>query len=398
MPLWELEEWMDDQHRLGEALWYIKRLSGNDTLANRSHQAGPYIPKNVIFNVLPSLHRPHEVNPREEFTMKVDSHRDTQTVRAIWYNNKSRDEARITGHGGGSSALLDPESTGALTIFSFWRATDTQPFKCDVWVSRDVVEEDVIEERVGAVEPGEWRTYPDLFSDLRRKPRCWLETDDLPVEWINAYPPGEALVEKAIEMRPILSADVDHRLVTRRECELEIYRSLEHEVEMPRIRQGFESVDEFLEVAQPISQRRRSRGGRSLELHVKAILDEENLKEGKDFSWQPVVDSGNRPDFLFPSVAAYEDTAFPSGNLRMLAAKSTVRERWRQVLQEADRIKVKHLLTLQHGVSERQFTEMQDAGVQLVVPQRLHDRYPQAVRPYLQTLESFIGDVRALRR
>ena len=397
MPLWELEEWLDEHDRPNDVLWYVKRLSGNDTRANRTHQAGPYIPKHVLFNVLPSLERGSDTNPRETFEMAVDSHHDTQQVTAIWYNNKSRNEARITGHGGADSALLDPESTAALTVFAFWRETDTQPLRCHVWIARDVVEEDVIEDRVGPVESGQTRVYPDLFSDLQRKPRCWLDEDDVPPEWIESYPPGGELVAKALQLRPEESADVDHRLVVRRECEFEIYKSLEHVVEMPRIREGFGSVDEFLEVAQPISQRRRSRGGRSLELHVKAIFHEEKLVEGVDFSYQPVVDSNRRPDFVFPSESSYKDASFPSDRLRMLAVKSTMRERWRQILEEAVRINRKHLLTLQRGVSAKQFEAIQEAGIQLVVPERLQSSYRKDIQPHLQTLESFLGDVRALR-
>ncbi len=397
MPLWELQEWLDEQDRPREVLWYIKRLSGNDTLANGTHQAGPYIPKHILFNVLPSLERGSETNPRETFEMAVDSHHDTQRVTAIWYNNKSRNETRITGHGGADSALLDPDSTAALTVFAFWRETEVQPFQCHVWIARDAVEEDVIEERVGPVESGQTRVYPDLFSSLQQRPKCWLDEDELPLSWIEAYPTGGELVDKAIQLRPEESADVDHRLVVRRECEFEIYKSLEHVVEMPRIREGFGSVDEFLEVAQPISQRRRSRGGRSLELQVKAIFEEENLVEGVDFSFQPVVDSNRRPDFVFPSESAYHDMAFPSDRLRMLAVKSTMRERWRQVLEEAVRIDTKHLLTLQGAVSPNQFKAIQEAGIELVIPERLQSGYRTDIQPYLRTLESFLGDVRALR-
>ena len=80
----------------------------------------------------------------------------------------------------------------------------------------------------------------------------------------------------------------------------------------------------------------------------------------------------------------------------MLAVKTTCKDRWRQILNEADRIPNKHLLTLQEGVSENQFNEMKVAGVQLVIPAPLISSYPPSVRPHLQTLESFIGDVRIL--
>ncbi len=45
----------------------------------------------------------------------------------------------------------------------------------------------------------------------------------------------------------------------------------------------------------------------------------------------------------------------------MLAVKTTCKDRWRQILNEAQRIKPKHLLTLQEGVSHRQFDEMQES-------------------------------------
>ncbi len=80
----------------------------------------------------------------------------------------------------------------------------------------------------------------------------------------------------------------------------------------------------------------------------------------------------------------------------MLAVKTTARDRWRQILTEANRIGTKHLLTLQEGVSVNQFNEMQSENVQLVVPASLHQKYPPTVRSSLQTLESFLGDIRLL--
>ena len=87
---------------------------------------------------------------------------------------------------------------------------------------------------------------------------------------------------------------------------------------------------------------------------------------------------------------------FLSEKLRMLAAKTTCKDRWRQILNEADRIQVKHLLTLQEGVSENQFREMCGSGVRLVVPEGLHHAYPGAVRPELLSLEKFIKSLRLL--
>ena len=80
----------------------------------------------------------------------------------------------------------------------------------------------------------------------------------------------------------------------------------------------------------------------------------------------------------------------------MLGAKTTVKDRWRQILNEARRIEKKHLLTLQEGVSTEQFREMQDEGVTLVVPKPLHKHYPDAVRPKLVSLTDFIAETRVV--
>ena len=73
----------------------------------------------------------------------------------------------------------------------------------------------------------------------------------------------------------------------------------------------------------------------------------------------------------------------------MLAVKTTMKDRWRQILNEANRVEQKHLLTMQEGISETQFREMIDAKVTLVVPKPIMEKFPSSVQPHLQTLESF---------
>lgn len=199
-----------------------------------------------------------------------------------------------------------------------------------------------------------------------------------------------------MELRPMISMDVDSRLLTRRACEFEIFQSVEAAIELPQILTGFTEMDSFLSRAQTILQRRKARSGRSLELHIREILLEENFQESTEFSHQPVSENGKRPDFLFPNSASYQDAGFNPNRLRMLAVKTSCKDRWRQIINEADRIPIKHLFTLQEGVSENQFNEMKEAGVQLVVPKSLHKCYPQSVRPHIQDLESFLGDIRLL--
>ena len=407
MPSGDLVEWLDEHGGQG-SVWYVKRLSGNDTLANQSHQAGPYVPREFLFRIFPQLARRDLKNPDVQFDLYVDSHADHRQVRAIWYNNKfhgnatgGRNETRLTNFGGAASPLLDPESTGALTVFAFHTVEHPAVAKCHVWVCRHETEEDLVEDRIGPVEPGKWLIWPPQQGTLfpvaiAARTSCWMEPDEMPATWLTRFPSGAEIIRKAVELRDDSSLDPDRRLMRRRECEFEIFRSVEQAIELPNIMAGFTDVESFIARAQTILQRRKARSGHSLELHTREIFIEERLVEGRHFSHQPESDPGKKPDFLFPSSAAYHDSGFPPERLRMLAVKTTCRDRWRQILNEADRIPAKHLLTLQEGVSEAQFREMTQAGVQLVVPSGLFEKFPRPVQPHLQTLESFIGDIRLL--
>jgi hypothetical protein len=391
-------------------VWFAKRLSGNDTLANGTHQAGPYIPKDFLFSVFPALNDRGKQNPDVWFEMCIDSYADCRDVRAIWYNNKfyggTRDETRITQLGGSSSPLLDPDSTGALVLFAFWTGESGTTESCHVWVCRDETEADVLEEEIGPVEPGVgtvWKPGEAMQASIFAgrpatgiRGSCWLDAKEIPSSWLTTFPSGINIVEKAVAMRPESGVNVDRRLLNRRKCEYEVFLSVEEAVELPYIKQGFKNIGEFIAKAQTILQRRKARAGRSLELHVRAILLEEKFNEDRDFSYDCESEPNKRPDFLFPSQAAYKNPSYPSGKLRMLAAKTTCKDRWRQILNEADRIDVKHLLTLQEGVSENQFQEMTKSNVRLVVPQPLITSFPKSVQPHLQTLESFMGDARLL--
>ena len=104
----------------------------------------------------------------------------------------------------------------------------------------------------------------------------------------------------------------------------------------------------------------------------------------------------NVPISFFPSESAYKNECHPKEKLRMLAVKTTCKERWHQILDEADKIPIKHLLTLQEGVSEKEFQRMKDAGVQLVIPEPLICKFRKSIRPHLLSFESFIADVRLL--
>jgi hypothetical protein len=74
----------------------------------------------------------------------------------------------------------------------------------------------------------------------------------------------------------------------------------------------------------------------------------------------------------------------------MLGAKSTCKDRWRQVLSEAERIDNKHLITLEAAISENQTNEMNYCHLQLIIPQAIQLTYTNAQQDWLMSLNQFL--------
>ena len=90
----------------------------------------------------------------------------------------------------------------------------------------------------------------------------------------------------------------------------------------------------------------------------------------------------------------YKDDSSPEEYLSMLGAKTTAKDRWRQVLEEADRIKRKHLITLEGAISENQTNEMKSRTLQLVVPKEIHATYTPKQQDWLYTVEDFLLEIK----
>ncbi len=137
---------------------------------------------------------------------------------------------------------------------------------------------------------------------------------------------------------------------------------------------------------------RMSRMGSSLEHHLEAIFKRADLK----YTRGKVTERTSKPDFVFPGIAEYRDSLFPARRLTMLASKSSLKDRWRQITREADRIEQKHLFTLQPGISVQQTDEIKTQKVQLVIPGPIHATFRPNQQVELMKLKDFIKFVKQL--
>ena len=173
--------------------------------------------------------------------------------------------------------------------------------------------------------------------------------------------------------------------------EEKIFFLLEKHIIEERLKTGFYSegdvdVEGFIKFSLSVQNRRKSRAGLSLENHISALFDANKIQ----YSHTPVTENRSKPDFLFPNGECYHNMLFPTENLTVLGAKTTCKDRWRQVLTEADRVKEKYLFTLQQGISRNQLKEMQDSELTLVVPHKYISNFPMEYQNGIKDLANFI--------
>ena len=170
------------------------------------------------------------------------------------------------------------------------------------------------------------------------------------------------------------------------EFEEMLFRTFEKYLAEARIARGFKDIDTFVSFALSILNRRKSRAGLAFENHLYTIFEAHEIP----FSHNVVTELKSRPDFIFPGIEEYRNKDFPDNLLRMLAVKTSCKDRWRQVLAEAKRIPAKHLITLEPGISVDQTDEMKEKRLQLVVPESIHQTYRIEQQSDLMNLSSFM--------
>jgi len=374
--------------------WIVKRLSSNDTGLTGGHQSGIYVPHEFIEETLPEIYTTEVFGPNifiEEcyFPAQDDS---VKKLRVIYYNSKyfpekglkkEYNEFRITRWGGKSSPVQDVDNTGSIFIFALKK--EAEEISAVAWVASSIEEEDIIEDWLGSeVEPGRFIMYKNVIRPDKEL--------NLPKEWNDNFPTGKEIFDYVLKIYPRDKwiKSIDELLLKRREFEFEIFEKIETIDVLPKIKNGFASVETFIKYAHSVSNRRKSRTGNSLELNLGSIFNDEKLV----FETQVITENRKKPDFLFPSGMAYHDNNFPGEKLHMMAAKTCCKDRWRQIINEANRINTKHLFTLQQGVSNNQLQEMKDHNVSLVVPKPHVTTFPKEWRNTLLTLDGFVKKIR----
>lgn len=362
----------------------LKFITPNNVGTTGSHECGFYLPKAIH-----GIYTPHAPQKGSNFdhpvTIQWPELLQTQSM-VKWYGRGTRSEYRLTGFGK-NFPYLKPDQVGNVLVLI---AVDLGNFLGYVLETDDDIQ--AVQDALSVDLSDSWALYSDKGFHLEPEggTACIRRSIQAFADLIRGMPTGQ---EMSFEAQRILQEcysafakeEVDKRLLKCVHTEFDLFKTVEAKVWAPKINKQFETLNSFLEVAQSILQARKSRAGRSLENHAAFIFGQENLP----FEVQPRL-PGN-PDMIFPSQSSYYSN--PESTV-VLGIKTTCRDRWRQVLNEAPAISKKYILTLQPAITRPQLEEMHSANVTLVVPASLHKDYPNDSAIELLSVRTFVQRVK----
>lgn len=370
---------------------FCKFTSANDAGSTGAHQSGYYMPKNawsLMFD------RPGERGENMDRTVIIKWQNDFETEsRFIYYGQGTRNEYRLTRFGRGFP-FLSENNVGDLFILC--RIADDHYEGFVLSADEDI---DAFLDAFG-MSPADTNTLiavqaaprpedalRNLFQAILDRYSRFPTTTEMATYARDSFMQAHHITEQ------MLCADPDKHLLAWINTEYELFKSFETKLYDQDIRTGFPDVESLITYSNQILNRRKSRAGKSLEHHLETLFNTCQLR----FETQVITEDRKKPDFIFPDGASYHNFHFPENKLVFLGSKTTCKDRWRQVLNEANRIPVKHLFTLQQGISKNQLTEMYQENVCLVVPAPYLSSFDRSFRDRIMTLGGFTQFVRNIQ-
>ncbi len=367
---------------------FCRFITGNDAGTTGSHQAGFYIPKNAAPLLFGTECKRGE-NKEKWVTIKWQDDIETAS-RFIYYGQKTRNEYRITRFGKNFEFLQD-KYVGSLIVIA---EMDVDYYKAFVLESEDDIESFLSYFNLSTEQTNQIIDLTQAHDEGDMLRLAIMERIKDLQEFPMTYEMGKMAQDIYNRLNNVTPEQIrktpDKILMSWYSAEWELFRSLEEKVYKPVYTQPFADCQSLIDFSNKILNRRKSRAGKSLEHHLSTIFSAEDLV----FEEQAVTEENKKPDFLFPNSECYHNFEFPAEDLTVLGAKTTCKDRWRQVTTEADRVDEKYLFTLQPGISRNQLKEMASEKVLLVVPEDHIQTFPKEYQGSLSTLSGFINLVR----
>ncbi len=365
-----------------------KFITANDTGTTGGHQCGYHVSKDAW-----SMFLDEEATKGSNIDIPIRIHWQNDFVtesRFKYYGVGTRNEYRITRFGRGFPFLNDENVGDLLVLVRF----DNDYYEAFVLQTDDDIDDFFSYFNLSYDKTNQ---IIDVHQSIQPEQRLLTLINDFIAKYAD-FPDTRVMANGArmcfneangIITRNIVTAP-DDVLLGWLDTEYTLFKYMEEKVYSDITTKPFPSIDTFVAMANEVLNRRKSRAGKSLEHHLADIFTHNELI----FEEQVITEEKKKPDFVFPNGQCYHNLTFPGELLTVLGAKTTCKDRWRQVLNEADRVDDKYLFTLQQGISSNQLKEMQDYRLHLVVPHKYLTSFPKEYRGGICDLSSFIGMVK----
>lgn len=372
---------------------FCKFISANDAGETGAHQAGFYMPKDTVPLMFDT---PGIKGANKDRYVKIKWQNDFETEsRFIYYGTGTRNEYRLTRFGKGFPFLRD-DNVGDLMIlcqidddyyegYVLNTEADFEAFFSEFNMTSQQTNRLIIKDNFVSAEEIMKQKFAEFIAG------CTTEfpiTTEMAAAARSIFNTANKITEAKVVK------DSDKVLLNWIETEYNLFKSFENSRYAERISTPFPNVEDLVCFANTVLNRRKSRAGKSLEHHLCEIFTLGQLQ----FETQAITEMNKKPDFLFPGSEAYHDILFSADKLICLGAKTTCKDRWRQVLTEAERVETKHLFTLQQGISKNQLDEMYASKIQLIVPAPYLSAYDKSYHDRIMTLGTFVSYVKEMQK
>ncbi len=372
---------------------FVHFITPNDTGQTGSHQCGYYLSKeatSAIFDIIISKGANIEKTINIEWFGEHEGSLETLTTESHfhYYGVGTRNESRITNFGR-DYPFLEESHIGDMLVLV---RNDKDYYSGFILSKDDDIENfsylfnaalDKRNQLVSITGPTPVLNLESALVEFAAKFQEFPDTKIMSKEAEDCFNKANKVDKNMIRNNP------DKYLQDWYNTEYDLFKLIENQIYESTKRSGFDTCDELISYSSSLLNRRKSRAGKSLEHHLSSIFSQCGLK----FEEQVITENKKKPDFLFPDAKSYHNMVFPADDLVFLGSKTTCKDRWRQVLSEADRIHIKHLFTLQQGVSRNQLSEMKDSNLILVVPKDNITLFNKEFSGNIQTLSQFIAFV-----
>lgn len=362
---------------------FTKFISANDAGKTGGHQAGFYVPISYCPFVFEE-----KIVKNTDYTRFIEvKWQDDFVTQSRFKYYGSKNECHFTRFQKGFPFLSD-DNVGSLLIVT---KINSENYEAYVLNTDDDIEEFFNAFGISSTETnGILPKTTELTSEEKLKQLFQQFIDRLSVD----FPPTFLLAQGARDLfleafglkQDIVLKNPDKEILNWIATEFDLFKAIENNRYGDIIKTPFPTVDDLIKTANTILNRRKSRAGKSLEHHLSEIFNIWKLS----YNSQPITEANKKPDFIFPNIDTYYSEPTGSKKLIFLGAKTTCKDRWRQIVGEADKIPLKHLFTLQQGISSNQMNEMKLAGVKLVVPKPYISKFPKAFQEDIWSLDTFV--------